>query len=131
MRWLRFIVGGAVNTALTYALYLGLATFLPYQVAYLIAYVAGIGIAYLINSKLVFGTPLSLKRASVYPLVYLVQYVIAAGLLAVLVEFAGLSEKIAPLVVIVAMIPVSYGLNWLALRTRPAASGSGNAPPGP
>lgn len=131
MRGLRFIAGGAVNTALTYALYLGLAIFLPYQAAYLIAYVAGIALAYVINSKFVFDTPLSAARASVYPIIYVVQYFLAAGLLAVLVEFVDLSEKIAPLVVIVAMIPVSYGLNWLALRRRLPASESGSGLPSP
>lgn len=126
MRWVRFIAGGAVNTAVTYALYLGLATFLPYQVAYLIAYVAGIALAYIINSKLVFGAPISLRRASVYPLIYVVQYVLSAGLLALLVEYGGLSAKIAPIIVIVAMVPVSYGLNWLALTARRPGSGSGS-----
>lgn len=130
-RWLRFVAGGAVNTAVTYALYLALAVVAPYQVAYLIAYVTGIALAYVINSKLVFATPLSLGRASTYPLIYVVQYLAAAGLLALLVEVAGMSETYAPLAVIVAMIPVSYGLNWLALRSKLRASESGSGLPDP
>ena len=70
--------------------------------------------------------PLSLARFTAYPLVYVVQYVIAAGLLAVAVEYLHIAEKIAPLAVLVIMIPLSYVLNrWILGRS------GGNAPQAP
>lgn len=116
-RWARFAAGGLFNTAATYLIYLGLIRFIPYQAAYLVAYALGILIAYVLNSILVFRVPLSLGRFSTYPLVYVVQYVIAAGLLAVAIEFLHLSEVIAPLAVLVIMVPLSYVLNrWVLGR---------------
>jgi len=125
-RWLRFLAGGLFNTAATYLIYLGLIRFMPYQWAYLVAYALGIVIAYVLNSVLVFRVPLSLKRFTAYPVVYLVQYVIAAGLLAIAVEVLHAPEAIAPLAVLVIMVPLSYLLNRLVLGRS-----GGNAPQDP
>ena len=48
----RFLAAGAVNTALTYAIYLLLLAIAPYLVAYTVAYVSGIAISYLLLSVL-------------------------------------------------------------------------------
>lgn len=125
-RWVRFAAGGLFNTAATYLIYLGLVQVMAYQWAYLVAYALGVVIAYLLNSLLVFRVPLSLGRASTYPIVYVVQYAMAAGLLALAVEVLQISEEIAPLAVLVIMVPVSYVLNRLML-----ARTAGNGPPGP
>lgn len=125
-RWVRFAAGGLFNTAATYLIYLGLILVMPYQWAYLVAYALGIIIAYLLNSLLVFRVPLSVKRASTYPVVYIVQYLMAAGLLAIVVEYLHLPETIGPLAVLVIMIPVSYVLNRLVL-----ARSGGSEPPTP
>jgi len=36
-RWLRFVVGGGINTAFTSLFYLGMHVFVSYQIAYLAA----------------------------------------------------------------------------------------------
>ncbi len=127
-RWLRFAAGGVANTVVTYAAYLALVQFMPYQWAYFAAYVLGIVIAFLVNSVLVFRVPLSRNRFFAYPLVYVVQYLIAAGLLAIGVEYAELPVRIAPLVVIAAMIPISYLLNRLVLARSPGSGLPGSSP---
>ena len=118
-RWLRFVVGGSLNTVVTYVLYLGLCRLMSYKIAYPLAYGVGIGLAYLYNSRLVFVVPLSVRRAILYPVIYGAQFLLSSGLLVVLVEYGHFSAAIAPLIVLVAMVPVSYGLNWLVLRDRP------------
>ena len=123
-RWMRFAAGGIANTAVTYVAYRVLLTFLPYLWAYSAAYAIGIVVAYLVNAALVFRVPLSLKRFLAYPLIYVVQYFIAAALLATCVEYVGLAESLAPLVVIAAMVPISYLLNRTAL-----ARSHGSEPP--
>ncbi|MGE4062577.1 MAG: GtrA family protein [Rhodospirillaceae bacterium] len=127
-RWLRFVAGGAANTAVTYAVYLALIRFMPYLWAYFVAYVIGIVIAFVVNSRFVFRVPLSLKRFFAYPLVYIVQYLVSTVLLAACVEVLGLSVSIAPLVVIATMIPVSYLLNRFVLVRAPDSGLPGSSP---
>jgi putative flippase GtrA len=124
-RWIRFFAGGVATTVVSYAVYLALVPFLSYQRAYFAAYVLGIAVAYVINSVLVFRVPLSRSRFVIYPLIYLFQYAMAAGLLALGVEVVGLPVKLAPLAVIVVMVPISYVLNRLVLGRSP-----GNGLPG-
>jgi putative flippase GtrA len=107
-RKLRFLLGGALNTALTYLLYLGLRGLLGYQLAYFVAYLAGIALSYLINAIVVFRRPLSWGSALAFPLVYVLQYIAGAGLLALFVEGLGLDERLAPLVVVLLLLPGTY-----------------------
>jgi len=117
-RWLRFAVGGAVNTAASYGIYLLLHLVLPYQAAYLLAYAAGVLFAYWFNSVFVFHTPLAWRTLLTYPLVYAVQYLLSAALLAGAVEVLRLSPTLAPLLVAACMVPSSYLINKMALLRR-------------
>jgi len=117
----RFVAGGALNTALSYLVYLALQWIMDYQLAFLVAYLAGIALSYLINAILVFHQPLSWRTALRFPLVYIVQYFLSAILLALLVELLGISARIAPLVVAVALLPVTYLMARHALIHRKEA----------
>lgn len=115
---LRFVVAGALNTGASYLLYLLLRQALPYQVAYAVAYVAGVVFSYWLNAKFVFNVPLSWRGLLAYPLVYLVQYAASAILLGVLVERVELSDVAAPLIVSAIMIPLTFLMSrWILLRT--------------
>ncbi len=117
-RWLRFIIGGGINTGFTYLVYLGINEILPYHVAYLIAYAVGVIFSYWFNARVVFRVPLSWKGLAAYPVVYVVQYLVSALCLGGLVEFLQVSELIAPLVVAVAMIPLTYLMSKLLLSRK-------------
>lgn len=117
-RWLRFVVGGGINTGITYVVYLGINKFLPYQVAYLIAYAVGVIFSYWFNARVVFCVPVSWKGLATYPIVYVVQYLVSALCLGGMVEFFQISELIAPLVVVVAMIPLTYLMSKLVLSGK-------------
>jgi len=114
-RYARFLVGGGLNTAVTYAAYLLLHNFLSYQLAYFLTYLLAILFTYIYNSRFVFKTPMSWKGLCSYPLVHCVQYALSAMLLWALVDALGLSAIYAPLVVAAAMVPVTYLLNKLVL----------------
>lgn len=114
-RWLRFAVGGGVNTAATYGIYLALNTILGYQFAYLLAYALGVILAYWVNAVFVFRVPLSWAGLLSYPLVYVVQYLVSALLLEGLVEYFGVREALAPLLVVAMMVPVTYAMSKLVL----------------
>ncbi len=115
-RWLRFLLGGGVNTAVTYTIYLALNTVFAYQLAYFVAYALGIVFAYWFNAVVVFRVPLSWKGLFSYPVVYVVQYVASASLLGGLVELAGIGEALAPLVVPLVMVPVTYVMSKFVLQ---------------
>lgn len=126
-RWLRFIVGGGVNTGFTYLVYLGMNIFLGYQVAYLIAYATGVIFSYWFNARVVFCVPLSWRGLFSYPIVYLVQYAFSAFLLGGLISFFNMREVVAPLVVAVAMIPFTYLISKLVLKRGGAGSSAASA----
>lgn len=118
----RFLVGGALNTALTYLIYLVLQWVMSYQLAFLAAYLSGIVLSYFINASLVFRQPLSWGTALRFPLVYLVQYVLGAILLALLVETLGMDARIAPLAVVVLLLPATYLMTKRALAQSKEAA---------
>ena len=107
-RWTRFLLGGGLNTAITYGLYLLLNVRMEYQAAYAIAYVGGILFSYVFNALVVFHVPLSLKGLLAFPVVYLAQYGISALTLNSLVEFDIASESVAPLIAVAFTIPITY-----------------------
>ena len=113
----RFFLVGGVNTGLTYAIYLFLNLFINYLYAYSAAYVVGIIFSYLLTAGWVFRISLSLVTFFLYPLIYLIQYLVGVFLLDFLVESAGVSESVAPILVIVGTLPITYLLSK-ALLTR-------------
>lgn len=120
-RWLRFIVGGGINTGVTYLFYLFFNTMLNYQIAYFIAYVFGVVFSYWFNSKFVFRVSLSWKKLLSYPLVYIVQYVLSASLLGLFVEYFKVSEEFSPIVVVMLLVPVTYMMSKLVLNGNVAS----------
>lgn len=116
-RWLRFLLGGVVNTAFSYAIYILLNTVLVYQIAYLVSYTLGVIFSYWFNALFVFHVSLTWKGLFLYPSVYVIQYVISAFLLSALVEYAGVMESFAPLLVSIVMVPVTYVISKFVLNS--------------
>ena len=118
-RWLgfpAFLFFGAVNTALTYGIYLLLALFFAYPIAYTISYASGIFISYYLNSRFVFREKLRLSKALQYPLVYFVQYLLGLGLLYLFVEVAQLNKFVAPILIVLVTIPATYFLGRRVIK---------------
>lgn len=109
-------MGGALNTLLTYGVYWLLLQVLSYQSAYLIAYLLGIAFAYVFNAARVFKVQLSWRGLLMYPLVYLAQYLLGALLLSLIVERFGLSAAIAPLIITIGLLPVTYLMSKFVLQ---------------
>lgn len=116
----RFIAFGALNTLATYALYCVLVAFIAPQAAYAIVFALGIGLAYLLNSRFVFGTRMCVASATLYPLVYVLQYGANALLIEVLTA-AGLGPRSALAIALAAVTPLSFLCNRLVLAKRMSA----------
>lgn len=114
--FVRFIVCGVINTGGTFIIYLCLLWVVSYPAAYTISYVAGVFISYWLNARFVFHEALSIARAIQYPVVYLVQYLLGLGLLFLLVEVAHLSDIVAPLLVVILTLPVTFLLSRYVIR---------------
>jgi len=117
-RWLRFLLGGALNTLCTYTLFLFFNLWLGYQWAYFLAYLSGILLAFFINSLFVFRVKTSWSKFFRYPGIYVAQYFFSALVLAGLVELLRIPESIAPLITVACVIPLTYFMNKLILHDQ-------------
>jgi putative flippase GtrA len=118
LQFLRFLVTGGINTALTYVLYLLLLPLFGYLVAYSVAYVIGIVLSYWLNSAFVFRQPMNWRSLVRFPLVYVVQYLLTGALLWLLVDMLGVDERIALLAAIAVTVPVTFLAAQLAILPR-------------
>lgn len=124
--FLRFLVAGAANTLVTYAAYLLLLLVLPYVWAYSIAFAAGIVIAYLAQTRYVFGVSTSWRTFFRFPLVYFVQYAVGALGIRWLVESGLLSKEFALLATLCVTVPLGFVLSrWLLGRRTEMNGGAG------
>lgn len=115
---IRFVLGGGMNTGITYVAYLLLLNRFGYQVAYSFAYLLGIILSYLYNSFFVFKAKITFLKIVTYPFVYLVQYLISLLLLYLLVMYLECPKLVAPILVTVLNFPVVFILSKYILRNR-------------
>jgi putative flippase GtrA len=74
LRFARFLLSGATNTLVTYAIYVCLLMMFSYQASYAISYVVGILFSFVMNSLFVFKSHQGIRSILYFPLVYVVQY---------------------------------------------------------
>lgn len=112
----KFILVGVTNTVVTYIIYLVFLQFFEYNIAYGISYLSGIAISFILNGTYVFKTQLTIVKALKYPIVYIVQYLINFTVLNVLIKYIYINEMIAPLLVIIISIPITFTLSKTILK---------------
>jgi putative flippase GtrA len=112
----RFLIGGVLNLIVGYGGYLVLLHWLNYELAYAISYVVAVAVSYLFSSLFVFRQPLRLRAALRYPLVYLVQFLLGLALLKLLIEALHVSAWLAPLIVSIFTIPITFLLSRIIVR---------------
>ncbi len=108
---LRFLVAGGSTTAVSYALYLGLlALDVPAMPAYVVSYVAGIVWSYGVNVLWVFRSRPHWRSFIRYPLVYALQAIASFALFPFLLQI-GIARWVAPLLITIIMLPVTFLLS--------------------
>lgn len=115
----RFLVAGGANTLITYVIYLLALLTVSYRIAYTISYAAGILISYCLTSRFVFQRKLALRAALQYPVVYIAQYALGLALLTILVDKLRMDRRLAPAVIVICTIPVTFLLSRLVIRRAP------------
>jgi putative flippase GtrA len=109
---IKFVFSGAINTTITYLIYLILLQSYGIQPSYTIAYIFGILIAFFLNQTFVFNKK-KCKAAVLFPLVYLAQYFFGVLLLWLFISICGLNSKLGPLIVGILSLPFTYFLSSL------------------
>jgi len=127
-QFLRYLLAGLANTAVSYAVLVLLMQWTDYVVAYTLAYVLGIALGYWLQTRFVFRVPLRWGTLVAFPVGYMVQYLLGVAVLWLLVERFGTAPELAAFVVIVMNVPLGYVLNRYLLlpRTRRRESADGH-----
>lgn len=125
----RFALVGGVNTATFYGFYLALHPWLPYFAAYTLAFVLSMIGSFFLNTYFTYRTRPTWRKFLLFPLTNLTNYVVTSVGVYALVEWAGMNDKIAPLVAAAAAIPFTYLLSRRILT--PTAATAPTPPTGP
>ncbi|MFE3584382.1 GtrA family protein [Streptomyces vinaceus] len=132
---LRFGLVGAVNTGTFFVIYLLLHPWMPYFLAYTLAFLLAMVGSFFMNTYFTYRTKPTWKKFLLFPLTNITNYVIQSVGLYALVTWAGLDTRIAPLVAAIVAIPFTYllsrkilvpGTAAAAEEPEPARSGSGS-----
>lgn len=115
---IRFALVGVVNTGTFYAFYLALHPWLPYFLAYTVAFVLSMIGSFFLNTYFTYRTRPTWRKFLLFPLTNLTNYVVTSVGVYVFVEWAHMNDKIAPLIAAAAAIPFTYVLSRRIL-TRP------------
>lgn len=104
----KFLLVGSVNTGAGYIFYLAFIQLIPYALAYSFSFALSVVVSYALNARYVFNEPLSLKKLLSFPLVYIVQYFFGLCLIYIAVEQLSIPATLAPLLVVVITIPITF-----------------------
>jgi putative flippase GtrA len=111
-----YIAIGAANTLLSFALYVVLQMFTPYWLAYSLSFVAGVAFLFVANARIVFAVPATAAVAARFVAAYLLSYLVGLATIVVLVAGLGVPPVVAPLGVIVCMLPINFLSSRLVFR---------------
>lgn len=110
-KFIKFMGAGVINTLASYLVYVILVLFLDYQISYALAFVFGVVLSFVLNTQYVFEVEQTLKKFILFPSVYLVQYLMGAFIMNFVIELIAINKFLAPLIVSVCLLPVSYILS--------------------
>lgn len=113
----RFAIGGVINTALSYIVFLLLLKITDYQIAYAGSWVFGIlFVVIFYPSKVFVGSSNSLKKITLTIVQYILVFISGLCLMSILIEKLNVSEKIAIIIVIVFTTAINFLLMRLVFR---------------
>ena len=105
---LRYGAAGGVNTVATYALYLGLLRLVDYRVAYALAFVAGIGLSFLLLRHLGVARPGKRHSLAWLAASQLLQLGLGLAVVQAWVGWLRWPDTLAPLAAIAVCVPLMF-----------------------
>lgn len=106
----RFLIGGGLNTLLSYAIYWILLPWMPYAWAYTASYALAILSGFAINTWFVFRTRWRWRRLAAFPLVHLANYLVSLLIVWIAISLLGVPAQIAPILATVVVLPLNFAL---------------------
>ncbi|WIM96199.1 GtrA family protein [Actinoplanes oblitus] len=125
-----FTAVGVLNTGTFYLCYLLLRGWLPYYPAYVLAFLISMVGSFFLNTHLTYRTRPTWRKFLLFPLTNLTNFVVTSLGVLVLVEWAHVDERIAPLTAALAAVPVTFVLSRRILTHRDAERPAGEAAAG-
>ena len=111
---LRYGAAGGVNTAVTWALYLGLLQVLDYRLAYGLAFVAGIGLSFVLLRHLVFVRPGKRHSLAWLAASQVLQLGLGQAVVQAWVAWLQAPAWLAPLAAIAVCVPIMFFIQrWI------------------
>lgn len=110
----RYLLAGGANTALSWGIYLLLLLALDYRLAYVLAFVAGIGLSFVFMRHLVFGRPGRRHSLALVAAAQCLQLLLGLVVVQLWVAWLGGPQWLAPLVAVVVCTPIMFALQrWI------------------
>lgn len=116
---IRFIFVGGINTLATFAIFFVLALLIPVDIAYTIAFVAGLVWVVAGSSRLVFGSRHSLVRLLMFAVAYLAIYLVGRLMIWTINPDNASGLALLTVALIVVTTPLSFMAGRLILTRRP------------
>ncbi|MGW4699788.1 GtrA family protein [Streptomyces sp. NPDC004285] len=126
----RFALVGGVNTGTFFGCYLLLHPWMPYFAAYSLAFLLSMIGSFFLNTYFTYRTRPTWKKFALFPLTNVTNYLVQSVGLYALVTWAGMDDRIAPLVAAVVAIPFTYLISQRILVPRGSARSSSDSGPG-
>ncbi|MFF8604706.1 GtrA family protein [Streptomyces sp. NPDC015346] len=120
----RFVVVGGVNTGTFFGCYLLLHPWMPYFAAYSLAFLLSMVGSFFLNTYFTYRTRPTWKKFALFPLTNVTNYLVQSVGLYALVTWAGMDDRVAPLVAAVVAIPFTYLLAQRILTSGAAGTSS-------
>ncbi len=110
----RYLLAGGFNTIATYILYLGLLRLMGYRLAYVVTYVAGIALSFLLLRHAVFSRP-GRNMSFVYVAgSHVLQFGLGWLIVEIWVAWMGGPTWAAPLVAVMMCVPLLFCIHrWI------------------
>ncbi|WP_254047585.1 GtrA family protein [Streptomyces aureus] len=126
----RFGLVGGVNTGTFFGCYLLLHPWMPYFAAYSLAFVLSMIGSFFLNTYFTYRTRPTWKKFALFPLTNVTNYLVQSVGLYALVTWAGMDDRIAPLVAAVVAIPFTYLISQRILVPRNNGQDTDDSGPG-
>jgi putative flippase GtrA len=123
-RIVRFGLVGVVNTGVYYGLYLLFCIALPIMAAHVLAFGLAMVGSYFLSCYFTFRTKPTWRKFLLFPLSNATNFVVSTAGLYLLVHWADMDSRIAPLVAAAAAIPFTFIVAQFVLVNRTPAAES-------
>ena len=116
-RVVRFGITGSISTLIHYGVYCLILLWANYNIAYTGGYLVGLLCNYFLTTYFTFQKQASKRNATGFIFSHLLNYLLEMALLNVAV-WIGIGELIAPIVVLVIVVPINYLILRFVYRSK-------------